>query len=435
MNNRGVAEKHRINLQERLSFSRPFSSYVDNVSKTNVIESLVRDAGRVECILPQVKTKPSAQNDDEKEGRLLHWTLPGQVQKSSCGVKTAVEYCPADQNHHTRLTSLHCWQLSCANCFNSAALRAGAKAEERLIAPMRLAKRAAKETGTPVRLRPPVHVVISPPQEFAARMIRTEEGYRRLEYVTKKFAAAIGLDGGAYVLHPWRQTDGTRDWRVGVHYHFIAYGYLMNTKQIQKRYPGWVVKNLGKRNSIRHTVSYLLTHAGLATYAMEPEEVDLSSEFIRLTLNRKWSKFDEPVLYSEDNNEEPAILPNDWERWTMARYRRGFHTLKWFGELSYNKLRVLGRVIKRKVARCKECDSALIRLGRDGHHEPSSFMERFRVFCWKDTYEELRERWQQLFGTHQQKEFVKSNWQLTAEFLYDEDTVGSGRRIHRLSAR
>jgi len=98
------------------------------------------------------------------------------------------------------------------------------------------------------------HVIVSVP--------RWEQG-KSLEELRKdmrKLCKRAGLRGGLDVVHPFRCKDSK--WFFSPHFHVLAYGWVKGTENIFKE-KGWVIKNLGLRKSIKGTISYILSHAGI----------------------------------------------------------------------------------------------------------------------------------------------------------------------------
>ena len=125
------------------------------------------------------------------------------------------------------------------------------------------------------------HIILSPPAWLLDQPIPElrKEAYKILKNVNAK--------GGCLVIHPFReykqtQLDGKTKtiWYPRVHFHIIGFGWLDHVVENYKK-SGWVVKNKGERNSNYGTIRYILSHAGI---------------------------------------------------------KKGYHTLTWFGDLSYSNL-------------------------------------------------------------------------------------------------
>jgi hypothetical protein len=117
----------------------------------------------------------------------------------------------------------------------------------------------------------------------------------------RKIAKLAGVEGGLDIVHPFRQKN--RQWYVSPHFHYLAYGWIESvTKHLEAN--GWVVKNIGIRENPIGTIMYLLSHAGI---------------------------------------------------------KKGRHTIAWFGDLSYSKLKIEKSESSHK---CPECNRVFQRLIR-----------------------------------------------------------------------
>lgn len=123
---------------------------------------------------------------------------------------------------------------------------------------------------------PPKHTIASPPSWKHHLPIKD---LRREAYrILKK----VGIVGGSIIFHPFRYHKDTKRWYYSPHFHIIGFGWITNVKDTFQR-EGWVVKNKGVRESVFSTFYYQLSHAGV---------------------------------------------------------KRRHHTITWFGDLSYSKLKV-----------------------------------------------------------------------------------------------
>jgi len=112
-----------------------------------------------------------------------------------------------------------------------------------------------------------------------------------------KILKDIGCIGGTTIFHPFRKKD--RTWFYSPHFHVIGFGWIENT--VENYYKnGWIVKNKGFRDSTFATIYYQLSHAGI---------------------------------------------------------KRHNHTLVWFGDLSYSKLKVEKEEIDANI--CPYCHAKL----------------------------------------------------------------------------
>jgi len=124
--------------------------------------------------------------------------------------------------------------------------------------------------------KPAKHIVVSVPSWLHNIPIKE---MRKRAYKILKSVNAIG---GSVIFHPFRYHKKNKQWYYSPHFHCIGFGWISNTEEIYNQH-GWIVKNKGTRESVFATFYYQLSHAGI--------------------------KF-------------------------------GYHSVTWFGELSYSKLKV-----------------------------------------------------------------------------------------------
>ena len=100
-------------------------------------------------------------------------------------------------------------------------------------------------------------------------------------------------------------------WYPRIHFHVVGFGWLDHIVENYKK-SGWVVKNKGERNSNYGTIRYILSHAGI---------------------------------------------------------KKGYHTLTWFGDLSYSKL--IMPKYENELNLCPYCSEKMVRIEeRDFSGEP-----------------------------------------------------------------
>jgi len=97
-----------------------------------------------------------------------------------------------------------------------------------------------------------------------------------------KILKSVNAVGGSLIFHPFRYHKDIQQWYYSPHFHCIGFGWISNVEEIYKK-NGWIVKNKGTRDSVFATFYYQLSHAGI---------------------------------------------------------KHGYHSVTWFGDLSYSKLKV-----------------------------------------------------------------------------------------------
>jgi hypothetical protein len=110
--------------------------------------------------------------------------------------------------------------------------------------------------GAPKKSRP-IHVVVSPSMTDILTLT-----YEQLRAKTYSISKASGFRGGSCIFHPFRENDLTNQWYFSPHFHLIGYGWIKGTKEGYERH-GWVVKNVGLRKTVAGTALYQLSHAGI----------------------------------------------------------------------------------------------------------------------------------------------------------------------------
>jgi len=120
------------------------------------------------------------------------------------------------------------------------------------------------------------HIIVSPPSWIHHKPVR------ELRKEAYKVLKKVGAIGGALIYHPFRYNKDFRRWYFSPHFHIVGFGWISNVSEMYHK-DGWVVKNKGLRDSTFATFYYQLSHAGV---------------------------------------------------------KHGYHTITWFGDLSYSKLKV-----------------------------------------------------------------------------------------------
>ncbi|GAH91430.1 unnamed protein product [marine sediment metagenome] len=262
--------------------------------------------------LLSTKTTPKNIPTDTKEGVFqrtdavlgvkywLGFALPGGgLPRSDCGEYFTIG-CLAHGYIEKHVKT--CMRADCPVCRQKWAGRLAGRAENRI----------SQVTG----LGPPKHVVVSLPQADFGLVLDDFPGLRRKVY---KIAKRVGVRGALAIFHPARRrcpNCGTVpemghktclfcgnywfEWYFSPHFHLVGFGWIKGTGEEFLR-SGYVVRNVGRRRSVGGTVLYQLSHAGV---------------------------------------------------------HLKFHTITWFGALSYNKLRVEPE--PREENTCPTCGARLL---------------------------------------------------------------------------
>ncbi len=198
------------------------------------------------------------------------FTLPGQGEQTNanCGAWRSAVSCPdfGNGDHDRFVIPYSCHNPDCPICNESWASRQADKTNERFMHAYNLYLGAGYHLGM-VK-----HFTFSPPPGLAAALIRSVEGYRDLKKKCYELLKYVGCIGGAVVFHPFRQNDPREPnfdpdlpayvWYVSPHFHVVGYGFLLKSDNFFRE-TGWVYKQHERRETLRGTVKYLLSHCGI----------------------------------------------------------------------------------------------------------------------------------------------------------------------------
>jgi len=104
--------------------------------------------------------------------------------------------------------------------------------------------------------KPAKHIIISVPSWLHNTPVKQ---LRKTAYRILKSVNAIG---GSLIFHPFRYNRDYKRWYYSPHFHCIGFGWITNTEEIYNK-EGWIVKNKGVRDSVFSTFYYQLSHAGI----------------------------------------------------------------------------------------------------------------------------------------------------------------------------
>ncbi|MCL2608129.1 MAG: hypothetical protein FWD92_06225 [Methanomassiliicoccaceae archaeon] len=365
---------------------------------------------------------------------IITWSMPGRDHARAIAKKCEFHFtihssfvsCKNDKKHYARAKKYNCWSLGCPFCLNNTALRRGAKAEQRIIAFRHLCIR--KGIGN----FEPRHWVISPPQDWAVQQIKYHDTFLWLRDRIAEELRTAGMLAGSLIFHPWRQKAD--HWRVGPHFHCVGYGFI-DTDLFKRRNnerdsiaigmdddedeseksKKWIIKLIHskeKMRSVRHTMAYLFTHAGIGSSERPDREADLDGRFWKLffpdnqvggdkvyddegnIMYRSIGDLGMERMFSSDNrfvyalmtppatpiggqydNESSVDLPegfhwnprlslmasDEWFEWVKDAYRRDYRSVYYFGGIHIRELRVVERITEERSRSCPKCGDALCR--------------------------------------------------------------------------
>ena len=286
--------------QKGTSKSKQRSSAKEGKGKNTNVQEAGREhqeSNNEDSISDQEENRKGSRGDDREENdtddqgtnaqeqaqyryrEFIEWCMPAhdrnRPKEKGCGFirsKTGnglvYSACPNDTEHYIKGKRRHCCSLRCPQCMNDTALKRGISIEKQLLLYRGLSR---KKGGTIGDIG---HWVVSPPKEYAKRMVQTREEFDILCRYVDDSLMADGASAGVTIFHPWRQKED--EWEFSPHFHALCYGFI-DTRQFKRDNPGWIIKKVHSREkirSIRHTAAYLTTHMGLGLSEKDPSDTD-----------------------------------------------------------------------------------------------------------------------------------------------------------------
>ncbi|MCG2701584.1 hypothetical protein L6273_00400 [Candidatus Parcubacteria bacterium] len=196
---------------------------------------------------------------EQSKNALVFWKLPKwDTSRVGCGDVIGVKACPNGDNK-PKLLHQRCFRPECPVCYQAWGNREANRVVERLEAGEKLYHSEGKKL---YRVR---HIVFSPEQNTALELMGSVDGFKKLRCECNSVIKKAGLLGGCIIFHSHRKdiVDGVAVWFYSPHFHVLGYGYLINSDKFYVVSGGWIYKNKGVRNTVKGTISYLLTHSGL----------------------------------------------------------------------------------------------------------------------------------------------------------------------------
>jgi len=211
-----------------------------------------------------------------------------------------------DRNVYVRLVAGTCFRFECPVCYEKTCARQAGRIAERFerIPKAQGSRDRSAEASVP-GLGRPIHLVVSVPEAEAHLVdgqtlschggkFKLKSNFSMLRAKAYKLAKKAGFKGGACIFHPFandkmhedtqeeaiwdmsqegvdlkwlkgyfeKQDRHVNFWYKRPHFHFIGYGWIEGTEDIEAK-TGWVVRNLGVRESVYNTALYQLSHAGV----------------------------------------------------------------------------------------------------------------------------------------------------------------------------
>lgn len=357
------------------------------------------------------------------------WSLPGrdkkQPEKQHCGVflssslgDSCYTACSQDSSHYIKMKSWHCWSMKCPNCMNDTCLRTGARIEKKLVSYIDLRRRK----GLPIPQMK--HWVLSPPQNWAIAVVQSVKRFNSLIRASTDMLQEFGMSGGLIVFHPWRLGPINEEsyragdtgpenqyWRCGPHFHILGYGFI-DGEALRASHPGWVLAQVhaGEEiRSVRQTIAYLLTHAGIGmseetfprSSASDALFESFMSSFSPDTLNGR--SIDEMEYTGGGRYEHETssgrvswtwygdhVEDFDFEDFAFSAYVHTYRTVRFFGDLHSSRMGVVGTYTDREPRICPVCGNPMCVYHGLSGGEPVKYMREIKVFADRKDIEFVR---------------------------------------------
>jgi hypothetical protein len=100
------------------------------------------------------------------------------------------------------------------------------------------------------------HIIISVPDWEKYKPVK--ELRKRAYEILKE----VGAKGGTAIFHPFRYNKDLKLWYYSPHFHILGFGWISCVVEAYNKH-GWIIKNKGVRDSIFATFLYQLSHAGI----------------------------------------------------------------------------------------------------------------------------------------------------------------------------
>jgi len=137
-----------------------------------------------------------------------------------------------------------CYRGSCKTCYRKWIARESNKATRRI------------QTYSDLSKEKPIHVLLSVPSsqhDLPVKLLR-----KKMSDIFKK----IKMTGAMVIFHAFRFHQRTREFYYSPHFHLVGFGRVFSISEAFVKY-GWFIKNMGERESVFQTVSYLMSHCGI----------------------------------------------------------------------------------------------------------------------------------------------------------------------------
>lgn len=291
-------------------------------------------------------------------GRFLNYVkIPGfGTPHENCGNFFSVKICTQCGKLTPRVNT--CDRPSCPICWQSWARKEAGRIEERFTG----FRNAFKKTKGR-RLGNPMHLVFSPPQEYAIEKLKTQEGRSILKQEAIWIAKKAGIYGGVAFLHPYRVKEtvkpalnaltaegGKKIWGlihkdalelgswheyvvVSPHIHIVGHGSPPQYAKIYEK-TGWIAKfirHVSGEGEVAALSFYELSHVGIENGRRSVSWFG-SMSYNQLKKGTRHVDFEEEtceacggdmiIYYPDTGRSHPAILKTVWWEYKMKERRK-----------------------------------------------------------------------------------------------------------------
>ena len=134
-----------------------------------------------------------------------------------------------------------CFRADCEKCCFKWLGRSASKSTKRMKLYEKQSKKIAK------------HIIISVPDWDY------DKPKKELALKAYQVLKEVKADSGLIIFHPFRYHKDSDMWYYSPHFHVIGFGWVDNVAETYNKY-GYVIKNLGIRETLFGTIYYQLSH-------------------------------------------------------------------------------------------------------------------------------------------------------------------------------
>ena len=180
------------------------------------------------------------------------WHLPGQKEKRDfCGLWSFMGCLNIEKHSNGKMFlkpfEKSCFRADCIKCCFKWLGREASKSSKRMEKYEKQSKKTLK------------HIIVSVPSFDYYKEKKT------LSKKVRKILKEVKADSGLIIFHPFRLDKKIDMWYYSPHFHVLGFGWVEGVAEAYNKH-GYVIKNLGKRESVFGTIYYQLSHAGIKSH-------------------------------------------------------------------------------------------------------------------------------------------------------------------------